>query len=437
MVGIGAPSIPLKALRLPPSSRIATFSLTPISLAFATAASTIFCASSEEMLCFFTTWAIAHLPSLDMYCLLFIPHFAHLRCPSLSCTITLPRWPFPLHRRLNLRSSLASGIHSAVHGKIRAGNVRGLRSGDKRHHRGDLIHTPVTIKRCGGLLRHRPITRGGIQFRVDRTGLHVVDRDAPAPDLSGQRLSEHLDGSLRARVWHKPGRRDTFTHGRTDHDDAAAALHVLQCRLSCHVDATDVDVEHAIHLFERRLLERFWNGRARVVHQHIQSTEGCKRLFNRGFNRVGIGGIRLNRDRFSASAFNLLDDGRGCVRTLRISDGHIRAIRRQTLRDGGTNAARPARYQCNLSVQFLRHCFSPAPRISLSLVAEIDCLVGCGSAPLATYFVKLAPMPCGHGRRNGATTSSIFCCDCGSGKYDGGRRAKAAHLTAIAEPTDP
>src|SRR3984893_1326512 len=46
VVGIGAPSIRPKALRLPPSSRIATFSLTPSSLAFTTAASTIFCASS-------------------------------------------------------------------------------------------------------------------------------------------------------------------------------------------------------------------------------------------------------------------------------------------------------------------------------------------------------------------------------------------------------
>src|SRR5438309_11418691 len=62
MVGIEAPSIRLKALRLPPSSRIATFSVTPSSLAFATAAFTILCASSEEMLCFFTTLAIGHLP---------------------------------------------------------------------------------------------------------------------------------------------------------------------------------------------------------------------------------------------------------------------------------------------------------------------------------------------------------------------------------------
>src|SRR5258708_36326393 len=64
MQRIAAPSIRLNALRSPPSSRIATFSLTPSSLAFATALSTIFCASSEEMLCFFTTLAIQHLPPL-------------------------------------------------------------------------------------------------------------------------------------------------------------------------------------------------------------------------------------------------------------------------------------------------------------------------------------------------------------------------------------
>ena len=51
----------LKALRLPPSSRIATFSDTPMFSGFATAASTIFCASSEEMLCFLTTLAIGPL----------------------------------------------------------------------------------------------------------------------------------------------------------------------------------------------------------------------------------------------------------------------------------------------------------------------------------------------------------------------------------------
>src|SRR5882762_5110379 len=145
------------------------------------------------------------------------------------------------------------GIRPAIHGKIRPGNVRGLRTGDKRHQRSDLIDVPVAVERRGGLLRYRPIARGGIQLRVDRTRLHVIDRDAPAPDLPGQRLREHFDGSLRARVGDKPGSRDAFAHGRTDHDDATAALHVFERRLRCDVHATNVDVDHAIHLLQRRL----------------------------------------------------------------------------------------------------------------------------------------------------------------------------------------
>src|SRR3954447_8812572 len=52
---IGAPSIRANALRFPPSSRTATFSGTPMALAFTTAASTIRCASSLEMLFFSMT----------------------------------------------------------------------------------------------------------------------------------------------------------------------------------------------------------------------------------------------------------------------------------------------------------------------------------------------------------------------------------------------
>src|SRR6266849_800821 len=100
---------------------------------------------------------------------------------------------------------VGSGIHSAINGKIRPGNVRRLRTGDERHQRGDLINTPIAVERCDGLLRHRPIARRGIQIRVDRTRLDVVDRDTPAPDLSGQPLSKHLYGSLRGRIGHQPG----------------------------------------------------------------------------------------------------------------------------------------------------------------------------------------------------------------------------------------
>src|SRR6266403_1027120 len=107
MVGIGAPSIRLKAFRLPPSSRIVTFSQTPRSLAFATPASTIFCASSEEMLCFLITLAIGHLPFVHS---MGIEHFWR---------ITLPRRPFPLHL-----FDLRSGVDAAVDRQVGAVDER-------------------------------------------------------------------------------------------------------------------------------------------------------------------------------------------------------------------------------------------------------------------------------------------------------------------------
>src|SRR6202051_710946 len=177
MQRIGAPSIRLKALRLPPSSRIATFSLTSSALAFATAASTIFWASSEEMLCFFITLAIGYLPPLGIYCVLIV---SALRAFETA---------FPVLQNQPRRDSqpdlacVGSGNHSAVHVKVRPGYVRGLRTGDKRDQRGDLIHVPIAAKRCECFLWYRPLARGGIRIRIDRARLHVVDCDFPARDL--------------------------------------------------------------------------------------------------------------------------------------------------------------------------------------------------------------------------------------------------------------
>src|SRR5918996_4202477 len=66
------------------------------------------------------------------------------------------------------------------------------------------------------------------QVRVDRTWLDVIDRDTPARDFSGQPLTEHLHRALRGRVGDQPRHEDTFAHGRADHDDATARLHVLE-----------------------------------------------------------------------------------------------------------------------------------------------------------------------------------------------------------------
>src|SRR3989442_12214626 len=81
--------------------------------------------------------------------------------------------------RLQMRGlglDIGSGIHPAINGEIRPGNVRGLRTGDERHQRGDLINMPIAVERCGDPLRNRPIARRGMQISVDWTGWSVNDR---------------------------------------------------------------------------------------------------------------------------------------------------------------------------------------------------------------------------------------------------------------------
>src|SRR6266850_199369 len=61
------------------------------------------------------------------------------------------------------------GVHAAIDCQVRAGDVRGFRTGDERHHRGDIVNMTIAVECCGGLLRRCPIARGGVQFGVDRT----------------------------------------------------------------------------------------------------------------------------------------------------------------------------------------------------------------------------------------------------------------------------
>src|SRR5438552_9870084 len=105
--------------------------------------------------------------------------------------------------------------------------------------------------------------------------------------------------------------------------------------------------------------KRFRNGGAGIVYKDVEAAEGRHGLFDRGFAGVGISGVRLNRDRLSALAFNLPDDRCGRVGTFRVCDGHLRPVCSKTFGDCGTNAARAASNECNLSFQFPSHCLSP------------------------------------------------------------------------------
>src|SRR4029077_10039890 len=191
MVGIEAPSIRLKALRLPPSSRIATFSLTPSSLAFAAAASTIFCASSEEMLYFFTTLAIGLTP--------------HLICFVWTSRVQKQSRVFNEELRvLVVRAVIGVGVDDHL-------RVRDVLLHDERVHRGH-DHVVTAVHDECWLLDRLQVFVGPLLLdarllhRFDLGGRHLVVHFGIAPNLTKVSALQKL-----------PSRRLAY-RGRTEFD---------------------------------------------------------------------------------------------------------------------------------------------------------------------------------------------------------------------------
>src|SRR4029077_6660763 len=116
-----------------------------------------------------------------------------------------------------------------------------------------------------------------------------------------------------------------------------------------------------------------------------------------------------------------------------------------TLCDCGTNAARAARHECDLSFQFLCHCPSPFTLSHAELPGSAKPwsprtphqMPSVTSRPIfERYFVKLGAMLHRHGRGNGITTSSLFRGGCRGGKSKRGSTAKAEHVATFVESPD-
>src|SRR2546429_5352716 len=107
------------------------------------------------------------------------------------------------------------------------------------------------------------------------------------------------------------------------------------------------------HLFQRCLFKCFRNSSAGIVYENVEAVESRDRLLDRGLNGFGIGGVRLNRDRLPAVAFNLFDHRGSRIGAFRVCDSYVRPVGSQAFSDCGTNAARAARDQGNFPSSFL------------------------------------------------------------------------------------
>jgi hypothetical protein len=80
---------------------------------------------------------------------------------------------------------------------------------------------------------------------------------------------------------------------------------------------------------------------------NVQLPQGHCHLFDGGEYSLGIGGVRLDRDRLSAAAFDVFHDPGGGFRAFGTGDRHVRAIGCQPLGDSRADAARgPSNESC-------------------------------------------------------------------------------------------
>src|SRR5258706_1825096 len=278
IVGIGVPSIRLKALRLPPSSRIATFSVTPSSLAFATAAFTIFCASSEEMLCFFTTFAIGHLPPLDMYCVLMIPALR------------------PIETALKLVRD-----HPSIHWDGGTRHVRRICRSDKGDHMSDLLWCCETFHWHGRDERRFVLICVGEaceHTRICSARSHHIYADTGARDFQCSGLCQPFYRMFASYINGCSGSADASV-GRRDIDDAPAPLLQHHPQFVFHTEQRTQDVCIESSRVALCGLVCYETGRSfgpRIIDCNIQASETHNRLVHKVAHVLILADIRTNKN---------------------------------------------------------------------------------------------------------------------------------------------
>src|SRR5882672_980929 len=145
---------------------------------------------------------------------------------------------------------LSAHVHAAVDVNGRAGDVGGLRRGEKSHHGGHVLRFSEAPQ--GNLLKQRPTLRLGQRsghVGVDKAGRNAVDGDAAAADLPRERPRHARDAGLRRRIVDLTG-----VSARTDHrgdvDDAARTRfhHAAQYRLGELEHGFEIGVDHRVPL---------------------------------------------------------------------------------------------------------------------------------------------------------------------------------------------
>ena len=94
-----------------------------------------------------------------------------------------------------------------------------------------------------------------------------------------------------------------------------------------------------VEFFSGGLLERFWNGRAGIVHENIEAAKLRHGFCDRVLCRVLVGCVGLNRKSLTARDFNGLNYLLGGICSLDIGNGDASPVGGEPLGDASSDTA--------------------------------------------------------------------------------------------------
>lgn len=162
-----------------------------------------------------------------------------------------------------------------------------------------------------------------VHIGLDATGRDSVDSDLLVAKVNSHAADEGLDGSLAARVDGVLGHALGLAGDAAHEDEAAADLEVLVGLAGDEELAARVDVEDAIELLRRDVLDVSEGHHAAVGAHDVDLAEDLDRLLEQLDNLVHVRHVGLDRCRVRAALLDLLHHLIGRVGTVGVVDDDL------------------------------------------------------------------------------------------------------------------
>src|SRR5215813_6653371 len=237
-------------------------------------------------------------------------------------------------------ASLSSRGEASVNCESCSCHVSSLGACEVRDYAGDLITLAVAFNGQEFFQRFGERTCSGVHISINRTGLHNVDSDAARTQITCETARESCDGGLAHAINTAAGDGHAVSVDTANRDDAPALLHVTRGLLSRYEDSADIHGHNAVKFLDGEFIERFEDGDARVVNEHVKSVKGFHSFGHSALDRARIGVVGLDGKRAAACRHDGIHHIIGVFLSTVVGDGYRGAVCRKAFRDCSADTAR-------------------------------------------------------------------------------------------------